>query len=80
MPVLFDYEAAPMPPDGVLTDVRVLRQGRTWHMGGPRGRENELSRTKEIPTGTLPVFLGSGLGWGVDECLANGRPAYTSFT
>ncbi|AMD92555.1 CgeB family protein [Desulfomicrobium orale] len=74
MPVLFDYEAAPMPPDGVLTDVRVLRQGRTWHMGGPRGRENELSRTKEIPAGTLPVFLGSGLGWGVDECLANGQP------
>lgn len=70
----FDYEATLVLVDGEPADVRVVRQGRTSHVGGRRGRENELARVSEISHDVLPVFLGAGLGWGVDACLAAGRP------
>jgi spore maturation protein CgeB len=71
MPVAIDYTAEPVHcADGSL-DVRILRDGRVQHLGGRRGAENELRRVAQIPAGgVLPVFLGAGLGVGLDDVLA----------
>lgn len=71
MPVAIDYTAEPVhSADGSL-DVRILRDGRVQHLGGRRGAENELRRVAQIPAGgVLPVFLGAGLGVGLDDVLA----------
>lgn len=74
MPLSFDYEATSVLFGGELADVRVVRQGRTSHVGGRRSRENELAQASKISDDVLPVFLGASLGWGVDTCLTAGRP------
>lgn len=68
------YVAEKVLADGVLVDVRVTQDGRVRHLGGKRARDNELARSLEVPAGdVLPVFLGSGLGAGLADCLARTR-------
>jgi len=66
-----DYIAERIHTDDGSVDVRILRDGRVQMLGGKRGAENELRRVAEIPAcGVLPVFLGAGLGLGLDDVLA----------
>lgn len=64
------YSAEPILIDGKLADVRVLRDGRAQHLGGKRAVANEVQRVAALADGSLPVFLGSGLGAGIREFLA----------
>ena len=65
-----DYTAELVQGTEGSTDVRILRDGRAQHLGGRRGRENELRRVAEITAeGVLPVFLGAGLGAGLADLL-----------
>ena len=63
------YTVEPVTQDGRVIDVRVRREGRAQHLGGRRGVENELRRVADIPDGSLPVLLGSGLGVGLARVL-----------
>ena len=64
------YSAEPILIDAKLADVRVLRDGRAQHLGGKRAVANEVQRVAALADGSLPVFLGSGLGAGIREFLA----------
>lgn len=67
---LFDYVAEALHGEDGHLDVRILRHGRTQHLGGRRGKENELRRVAEVPAqGVLPVLLGAGLGLALAELL-----------
>ena len=52
--------------DGAITEVTVIRNGRTLHMLGSGGAARELafarSFAETMPQGALPVLLGSGAG------------------
>jgi spore maturation protein CgeB len=68
--VALGYTVEPVLRDGCLIDVRILREGRVQHLGGPRGPENEARRAAGIPDSSLPVLIGSGLGVGLENVLA----------
>lgn len=64
------YTVEPVRVEGRITDVRILRDDRTQHLGGRRGGEAELGRAARIEgTSVLPVFLGAGLGVGLADVL-----------
>lgn len=69
----FDYEVRPVIIDGDLTDLRVLRGGRTWTLWGRRGGAAELALLEGLPEG-LPVLLGTGLGLALEALLERGGP------
>jgi spore maturation protein CgeB len=65
------YTAELLRADDGSVDVRVLCDGRARHLGGRRGAENEARLVAGVPAaGVLPVLLGSGLGLGLAELLA----------
>lgn len=67
----FDYTAELLSAADGANDVRVLRDGRVRHLGGPRGAVNECRLVAGVPVaGVLPVLLGSGMGSGLAELLA----------
>ncbi|NMC48249.1 MAG: hypothetical protein GYA47_02280, partial [Desulfovibrio sp.] len=71
------YEAEPVVRDGVLTDVRLIREGKSRHLFGRAAlpEERRLARTfvTDAPSpffaGVLPVLLGSGLGAALADLL-----------
>ncbi|MCM0756446.1 glycosyltransferase [Desulfovibrio aminophilus] len=67
-------DATPLFQDGRLTDVAVHQDGKTRHLWGRGGPEAERAFVRAaLATPGLPVFLGSGLGAGVEAALAEGR-------
>jgi len=70
--------ATPLYAAGRLVDVRLDVGGKTWRLAGRRGPDGEAARAASIvarcgATG-LPVFLGAGLGVGLEACRAAGLP------
>ncbi|MFZ5812406.1 MAG: CgeB family protein [Thermodesulfobacteriota bacterium] len=71
------YEAEPVVRDGVLMDVRLIREGKSRHLFGRAAlpEERRLARTfvADAPSpffaGVLPVLLGSGLGAALADLL-----------
>ncbi|BDQ39099.1 hypothetical protein SYK_34590 [Pseudodesulfovibrio nedwellii] len=68
------YTAEPITTDGELTDIRIHRQGKVWHMWGRKSMERELALADSVPTGTLPVLIGSGLGHCLNALQRKGFP------
>nr|WP_321256361.1 glycosyltransferase [uncultured Pseudodesulfovibrio sp.] len=68
------YTAEPVITDGELTDIRIHRQGKIWHMWGRKGVSRELSLADSVPKGTLPVLIGSGLGHCLNALRSKGDP------
>ncbi len=62
-----------------LTDVRILTEGKVWHLWGRKGAERELSlipeRLLEIEVSVLPVLFGAGLGVCLEKLLERGPVA-----
>ncbi|WP_320170136.1 glycosyltransferase [Maridesulfovibrio sp.] len=46
----------------VVADLRVIVDGRKWHLWGRAGAERELSLAGLADKGRLPVLIGAGLG------------------
>ncbi|HMM38103.1 MAG TPA: glycosyltransferase [Desulfovibrio sp.] len=68
------YDATPLFQNGRLTDVAVRQDGKTRHLWGRGGPEAERSFVlKALQAHGLPVFLGGGLGVGIEAALAVGR-------
>ena len=68
------YTAEAVTTDDQLTDIRIHRQGKTWHLWGRKGIERELALANSVPSGTLPVLIGSGLGHSLDTLHGKGFP------
>lgn len=60
-------------PDG-LSDIRIHINGKTWHLWGRKGDENERELTDAVPDNVLPVLMGAGLGSGLEELIQRGIP------
>ncbi|WP_432735765.1 CgeB family protein [Maridesulfovibrio sp. FT414] len=56
------YSVEPVLDGTEVVDVRILIEGRTWHLWGRKGAEREKSLAAEVPSGSLPVLIGAGLG------------------
>lgn len=67
-----EYTIQPVMQDNELRDLRIERQGRVSHWGGRHGIAQELKRSDDIPRdgSVLPVFVGLGLGHGLQALLA----------
>lgn len=65
----------PIYINGVLSDVVVQTSDRTWHMTGRRGPSGEVDQIpfESKDDNVLPVFLGSGLGVGIEQLLSMRR-------
>jgi spore maturation protein CgeB len=62
MPTERSYTAQPLAgPDG-LADVRILVDGKTWHLWGRTGPQRERALADGVAPGSLPVLVGAGLG------------------
>nr|WP_321514556.1 glycosyltransferase [uncultured Pseudodesulfovibrio sp.] len=68
------YTAEALTTDGKLTDIRIHRQDKTWHMWGRKGLEREQTLAETVPSGTLPVLIGSGLGYCMETLHSKGFP------
>jgi spore maturation protein CgeB len=60
-------------PDG-LGDVRILVDGKTWHLWGRTGPEREHALADAVAQGTLPVLVGAGLGYTLRALAAQDIP------
>ncbi|OEU70317.1 MAG: CgeB family protein [Desulfovibrio sp. S3730MH75] len=73
------YTVEPVVDSSVLTDVRLLTEGKVWHLWGRKGAERELSlipdSLTEGETSVLPVLLGAGLGVCIEKLLECGPVA-----
>jgi len=54
-------------------DIRIIRDGKTWHLWGRYGKQKELDLISRIPKKSLPVFIGAGLGHGISTLLQQKR-------
>lgn len=68
------YIADPVTSDGKLTDIRIHRQDKIWHMWGRKGMTRELTLADSVPKNTLPVLIGSGLGHCLNTLHSRGFP------
>ena len=59
---------------GSLNDLRLLVNGKTWHLWGRDGMAREQALAASAPVRSLPVLLGPGLGHCLDLLAATGRP------
>jgi len=60
-------------PDGT-DDIRLAIQGKTWHLWGRKSTEREMDLAQKAPVNTLPVLIGSGLGYCLNALAADNRP------
>ncbi|MBI9079021.1 MAG: glycosyltransferase [Pseudodesulfovibrio sp.] len=60
-------------PDG-LADIRILINGKTWHLWGRNSLERETDMANKVEPGTLPVIIGAGLGHCLKSLLDKGFP------
>jgi len=60
-------------PDG-LADIRILINGKTWHLWGRNSLEREIDLANKVEAGTLPVLMGAGLGHCLKSLLNKGFP------
>jgi len=59
---------------GELVDVRLLVNGKDWHLWGRDGRARERALAGSPSQRSLPVLLGPSLGLCLDLLAATGRP------
>ncbi|WP_031478945.1 CgeB family protein [Maridesulfovibrio frigidus] len=73
------YTVEPVSDAKVLTDVRILTEGKVWHLWGRKGTERELSLIPnclvESDPLVLPVLFGAGLGICIAKLLERGPVA-----
>jgi len=67
------YTAEPIIKDS-LEDIRILIQGKTWHLWGRKGVDREIALAQSVPKGTLPVLIGSGMGHCLKHLLDTNTP------
>ncbi|SDK72878.1 spore maturation protein CgeB [Maridesulfovibrio ferrireducens] len=71
------YTVAPVEDSGQFVDVRILIDGKVWHLWGRKGAEREeaLASASDGVRGKLPVVFGAGLGVCIEKLLERGPVA-----
>ncbi|SMF42977.1 CgeB family protein [Desulfovibrio gilichinskyi] len=71
------YTVEPVEESSRLTDVRILIEGKVWHLWGRKGdeRERTLVGVSDKGAHTLPVLFGAGLGVCIEKLLERGPVA-----
>lgn len=59
-------------PEGIA-DVRLLVNGKTWHLWGRFAETREKDLADKVPEDALPVLMGSGLGHALKALIEDGR-------
>lgn len=59
---------------GLLDDLRLCVEGKTWSLWGRGGRTREEALAASVPEQALPVLLGPSLGHCLELLAAQGRP------
>lgn len=61
------YSASWQKTDTGIWDIQINKQGRVWFLGAGQGKKREKGLLQRLEKGSLPVFLGSGLGVAIEE-------------
>lgn len=68
------YTAEPITSAGILDDIRIRINGKTWHLWGRNGLDRERALADSVEPNTLPVLIGSGLGHCLKLLADRGHP------
>jgi spore maturation protein CgeB len=68
------YSAQTLEAQGETTDIRIHIRGKTWHLWGRNGPEQERALADSAPRDRLPVLIGAGLGQCLRALIERGTP------